>query len=122
MVIEIFGIFSMDQNWFINFMYVSQACVGLGTVCPSTVIVHRYSTVFTYERYGLAGLRHSLGDCQHEDGEGEDDGDTQSDLLSGVRRHAEDKNCEGRHHHTREHYIVHVVQGFPTNPKITKNY
>ena len=28
--------------------------------------------ILTYERYGLAGLRHLLRDGEHEDGEGQD--------------------------------------------------
>ncbi len=61
---------------------------------------------FTDERNRFWRLRHFLRDGQHEDREGEQHGDAQADLLSGIWRKTEDQNGQGAHHHAREHDVV----------------
>ena len=69
--------------------------------------IKEIDTIFlTNEWYRLGRFRHFLRDGQHEDREGEQDGDPEADLLSRVRWQAEHQDRQGAHHHAREHNVV----------------
>lgn len=72
----------------------------------------------TYQWYRFTCFRHLLRNSEHEDAEGKDDSYSQGNLLTRVRGQAEDQDSQARHHHTREHNVVHVVQSLPTYSKI----
>ena len=69
----------------------------------------------TDERNGFGRFRHLFGDGQHEDGEGQEDGDTERDLLARFRRKAEDEQSQHGHHHAGQNDVVHVIERLPAN-------
>ena len=74
--------------------------------------LHRPYTdhTLTYKRHELRGGRHGLRDEQHEDGEGQQDGDAQGDLLAGVRRQPEAEEAEDGEPEAGEDDVEEVVQ------------
>ena len=65
--------------------------------------------IITDERNELGGGRHVLGDEQHEDGVGEQDGDAERDLLTGVRRQTERQQTEHVQRDARQNYVEHIT-------------
>ena len=63
----------------------------------------------THERDGERRARDGVGDHEEEDGEGEEHGDAERDLLAGVGRQEEADHDEHRQHQTRQH-DVHQIE------------
>ena len=74
---------------------------------------HDRGQVDADERDRLGRFGHLFGDGQHEDGEGEEDGDAERDFLSRVGRQTEHQHGQRRHHHAGEDDVVHVVERLP---------
>ena len=66
--------------------------------------------MLTDERDKLGGSGHRLGDEEHEDGEGEQNGDAERDLLAAVRRQPESEQAENAEPETRKDDVEEVVQ------------
>jgi len=64
--------------------------------------------VLTDERNGERGSRNGVGDHEQEDGEREQDGDAERDLLAGVRRQTEADHDEHGQHDARQDDVHHV--------------
>ena len=85
---------------------------------PTLIILYEITRSFLLVIYNkltdkwnkLGRLRQVLGYGQHEDRESEEHRDAQGDLLARVRGQTEHQQRQGRHHHTREHNVVHVIQ------------
>ena len=69
----------------------------------------------TDERNELRRRRHVLGDEQHEDGIGEEDGDAERHLLAGVRRQTEGQEAEDVEPDARQDDVEHIVEDAPVD-------
>ena len=63
--------------------------------------------MFTDERHKLGRRRHVLGDEKHEDGVGQQNGDAECDLLTGVRRQTERQETQHVQRYARQNYVEH---------------
>ena len=61
--------------------------------------------MFTDEGHELGGWRHVLGDEQHEDGVGQQDGDAERDLLTSVRWQTERQETQHVQRYARQNYV-----------------
>ena len=111
------GVYSFVEECFIEFY---KGKILIYSLSPAVLARNLLDPIklLTNQRNGFTGLGHLLGDGEHEDAEGEDYGDAEGNLLARVRGQAEDEYREAGHHHAREHNVVHVVQGLPTNSEI----
>jgi len=64
----------------------------------------------TYERNGVGRGWDGVGDKQHEHGEGEEDGETKTDLLSRAARQTERQRGQHAEHHARPDHVERVVE------------
>ena len=63
---------------------------------------------YTYERYGEGRPGDGVGDHEQEDGERQQHGDAEWDLLAGVGRQTETDHDEHREHDARQHNVHDV--------------
>ena len=64
----------------------------------------------TYERNGVGRGWDGVGDEQHEHGECEEDGETETDLLSRAARQTERQRRQHAEHHARPDHVERVVE------------
>ena len=76
---------------------------------------HGEEQVFADQRRGQRRRRVDLGDQQQEDVEGVEDRDAHRDLLAGVGRNVEDKECDRTDGDARQNEVDRVEQGLSSD-------
>lgn len=72
---------------------------------------HNAVKVRSQQRYGVGSSRHGLRDHVEEHREGEEDGHSEGQLFTGIRRQGESQHGHGSDQNARDYQVEEVVEG-----------